>query len=70
MPVILDYKMPGMNGLELATWLKQRHPALPVITVSGSHREPREMARFVDAALGKGVPLRHILDRLDVLLAS
>jgi CheY-like chemotaxis protein len=68
--VILDYKMPGMNGLELATWLKQRHPALPVIMVSGSHPEPGEMAPFVDAALGKGVLLRHLLDRLDVLLAS
>jgi CheY-like chemotaxis protein len=66
--VILDYEMPGMNGLELATWLKQRHPKLPVIMISGSHPEPQEMAPFVDAALGKGVPLRHILDRLQVLL--
>jgi CheY-like chemotaxis protein len=68
--VILDYKMPGMNGLELAAWLKQRDPTLPVIMVSGSHPELEEMAPFVDAAMGKGVPLRHILDRLDLLLAS
>jgi CheY-like chemotaxis protein len=68
--VILDYEMPEMNGLELATWLKQRHPALPVIMISGSHPELEEMAPFVDAALGKGVPLRNILDRLRVLLAS
>ena len=67
--VILDYEMPGMNGLELATWLKQRHPTLPVIMVSGSHPDLEQMAPFVDAAMGKGVPLRHILDRLKVLLA-
>ena len=68
--VILDYEMPGMNGLELATWLKQRHPTLPVIMVSGSHPEPEDMAPYVDAAMVKGVPLRHILDRLELLLAS
>ena len=68
--VILDYEMPGMNGLELATWLKQRHPTLPVIMVSGSHPELEDMIPFVDAAMVKGGPLRHILDRLEVLLAS
>ena len=68
--VILDYEMPGMNGLELATWLKQRHPTLPVIMVSGSHPELEDMTPFVDVAMVKGGPLRHILDRLEVLLAS
>jgi CheY-like chemotaxis protein len=51
--VILDYEMPGMNGLEPATWLKQRHPTLPVIMVSGSHPDLEQMAPFVDAAMGK-----------------
>jgi CheY-like chemotaxis protein len=68
--VILDYEMPGMNGLELATWLKQRHPTLPVIMVSGSHPDLEQMAPFVDATIGKGVPLRHILDRLQLLLTA
>jgi CheY-like chemotaxis protein len=68
--VILDYEMPGMNGLELATCLKQRHPTLPVIMVSGSHPDLDQMAPFVDAAMGKGVPLRSILDRLQLLLAA
>jgi|SRR5579864_5679050 len=68
--VILDYEMPGMNGLELAAWLKQRYPRLPVIMISGSHPEPERMSPFVDATMEKGVPLRHILDQLQVLLAS
>jgi CheY-like chemotaxis protein len=46
-----------MNGLELATSLKQRHPTLPLIMVSGSHPDLEQMAPFVDAAMGKGVPL-------------
>jgi DNA-binding NtrC family response regulator len=68
--VILDYEMPGMNGLELATSLKKRDPTLPVIMVSGLHPELEEMTPFVDAAMGKGVPLQHILDRLQLLLAA
>ena len=66
--VILDYEMPGMNGLELAKWLKRRHPTLPVIMVSGSSPPLERMAPFVDAAIAKGVPFRNILDRLQVLL--
>jgi|HubBroStandDraft_4_1064222.scaffolds.fasta_scaffold06570_3 CheY-like chemotaxis protein len=58
--VILDYEMLGMNGLEPATWLKQRHPTLPVIMVSGSHPDLEQMAPFVNAAMGKGVPLQHL----------
>jgi hypothetical protein len=38
--------------------------------ISGSHPDVEEMTPFVDAALGKGVPLRHILERLQSLLAA
>jgi CheY-like chemotaxis protein len=68
--VILDYEMPGMNGLELAAWLKQLHPRLPVMMISGSHPDSDEMIPFVDAAMEKGVPLKNILDRLQLLLAT
>jgi len=68
--VILDYDMPGMNGLELAAWIKHLQPTLPVIMISGSHPVLEDMVPFVDAAMGKGVPLRNILDRLELLLAS
>ncbi len=32
---LIDFKMPGMNGEELATRLKQRHPGMPIIMISG-----------------------------------
>src|SRR5438270_7495762 len=33
--VILDYEMPEMNGVELASLIKNRHPSIPVIHYSG-----------------------------------
>ena len=34
--VVADVCMPGMNGLELAKQLRQSHPALPVLFMSGA----------------------------------
>jgi CheY-like chemotaxis protein len=33
--LVTDYGMPGMTGLELATALRRRRPALPVVIVTG-----------------------------------
>ena len=33
--VILDMKMPGMNGMEVLRLIKQRYPAIPVILLTG-----------------------------------
>lgn len=34
--VITDYHMPGMNGFELAQWIKANQPAIPVILITGN----------------------------------
>jgi len=68
--VILDYEMPEMNGLELAVHLKNRNPTLPVIMISGSPPMLEDMMPFVDAAMSKGVSVRNIVDRLELLIAS
>jgi DNA-binding NtrC family response regulator len=33
--VVADYKMPGVNGLEVVKLMRRRDPALPVLMVSG-----------------------------------
>ena len=33
--VITDYKMPGMDGVQLIQQLRKRYPAIPVILISG-----------------------------------
>lgn len=34
--VITDFSMPKMNGLELATKLKEQHPGTPVVLITGN----------------------------------
>ncbi len=68
--VVVDLEMPGMNGYELAERLKTLNPLLPVVMVSSSDPELEEMSPFVDAAIRKGVPIRNILDRIELLLAE
>ncbi|HOV86268.1 MAG TPA: response regulator [Syntrophobacteraceae bacterium] len=33
--VVLDVVMPGMGGLEILRWIKNRHPSIQVILLSG-----------------------------------
>jgi two-component system, OmpR family, response regulator CpxR len=67
---ILDYELPRMNGFELAVRLKQHDPHLPILMISGSVPELEDMAPFVDVALSKGVPVREIVEGLELLLAA
>ncbi|MBL7205118.1 MAG: response regulator [Desulfobacteraceae bacterium] len=46
--VLLDMKLNGMNGLDLLKEIRERHPHLPVILVTG-YRD--EMAQAIEAAL-------------------
>jgi DNA-binding response OmpR family regulator len=33
--VVLDFAMPGMNGVEVATEIRKRWPGLPILFVTG-----------------------------------
>ncbi len=32
--LMTDYQMPGMNGVQLARWFRQKHPEIPVLVVT------------------------------------
>jgi DNA-binding NarL/FixJ family response regulator len=36
---LLDFNMPGRDGLQLATELKADHPAMPIAVVSANHQD-------------------------------
>lgn len=41
--VVTDYAMPGMNGLDLATKIKQIKPELPIVLASGYAELPPQI---------------------------
>jgi DNA-binding NtrC family response regulator len=49
--LVTDYRMDGMNGLELAKLIRKKAPGLPVIVVSGN--SPVERSGEVDAWIEK-----------------
>ena len=51
--VLLDYKMPGMDGGTVAREMKRRAPTLPIIMISGN-RVPGEALANVDCFIPKG----------------
>jgi DNA-binding response OmpR family regulator len=51
--VVLDYWMSSMNGLAVATEMKQLRPTIPIIMLSGFASLPGEGVGVVDAWLQK-----------------
>lgn len=52
--VILDYKMPGMNGDVVAERMKRLKPSVPILMLSAYVDLPRETLTLVDMYLTKG----------------
>ncbi len=50
--VLSDLLMPGMTGTELARQVKESHPELPVVLVSGVNEIPPE-ANYADRFISK-----------------
>jgi two-component system, NarL family, response regulator len=62
--VLLDVGLPGMGGIEACQHIKQRHPHLPVLTLT-SHFQPALISRLMEAgAQGyclKGIAAEHLI---------
>jgi two-component system, OmpR family, response regulator CpxR len=66
--VLLDYLMPGMNGDELASQLRQRHPSLPLVVVSAIGQLPPKLLNSVDSHVQKGQPPEVLLSVISAVL--
>jgi CheY-like chemotaxis protein len=67
--VILDYKMPGMNGDVVAERMKQLKPSIPILMLSAYVDLPNETLALVDRYLTKGDGPQIMLKAVAELLA-
>ena len=64
---ILDYDMPEMDGGELASFIKNRFPMLPVILYTGSAGIPEDVLCCVDAVCAKAAPREELVAMIERL---
>jgi len=72
--IILDVDMPGLNGTDVLTRLRERDPQLPAVVTSGLPREDQRimaaMALPAVSYLCKPINLRRLLGCLDGVVES
>jgi DNA-binding NtrC family response regulator len=72
--VLTDLLMPDRDGTELITELRKKHPAMPVVAMSGGGRMPRgeylKIAKLfgAHAVLEKPFTAEQLLSTIDLLL--
>lgn len=68
--VVLDYKMPGMNGDVVAERMKRQKPKVPILILSAYIDLPRETLALVDRYVTKGESPVVLLEAVAELLAA
>ena len=66
--VVLDYKMPGMNGDIVAERMKRLKPSVPILMLSAYVDLPRETLALVDMYMTKGEGPLNMLESIARLL--
>ena len=66
--LVTDFRMEGMNGLELARKVHDKDPSLPVIIVTGYG--PLETGKEANACLGKEQLFPALLEKLRLILGD
>ncbi len=66
--MVTDFRMEGMNGLELARKVHDKHPDVPVIIVTGYG--PIDGGNDVDSVLSKEALFPDLLDKIKFYLSE
>jgi CheY-like chemotaxis protein len=68
--VVLDYSMPGMNGGEVASRMRQVKPKVPILLLSAYVGLPSDVTSLVDLYMTKGEGPDMLLQKLGSLLQA
>jgi CheY-like chemotaxis protein len=67
--VVLDYAMPGMNGAEVASRMREIKPEVPILLLSAYVGLPKEVTSLVDVYMTKGEGAPTLLKKLRTMLS-
>ena len=69
--VITDYSMPGINGLELLALVKERHPSIKRVLLTGRPEEGiiREAEPIVDLYMSKPCDISELVSRIEKMIS-
>jgi len=68
--ITMDLEMPRMNGVEAITRIKELHPKVPIVVLTGYHPRPEKVIEVGAARiLNKPLSLRELEQEIRVLLA-
>jgi CheY-like chemotaxis protein len=68
--VLLEYKREGMDAEAMAVHIKQRHPHLPIILLSGYVEMPERVLWLVDEYLLKSAPVEELVNVIERVYLS
>jgi DNA-binding NarL/FixJ family response regulator len=71
--ILLDIRLPGTSGLDALGKFRERHPAIPVVVLSGSESRDDVMRAIDGGAMGfipKSQPSRVMINALRLVLAG
>jgi CheY-like chemotaxis protein len=66
--VVLDFAMPGMNGGEVASSMRDVKPAVPILMLSAYTSLPQEVRDLVNLTMTKGEGAPALLKKLGSLV--
>jgi CheY-like chemotaxis protein len=68
--VVLDFAMPGMNGGQVAAYMRQKKPSVPILMLSAYMVLPEEVTQFVDLHMTKGEGAPVLIEKLNAILSK
>jgi DNA-binding NtrC family response regulator len=68
--VVVDYKMPGMDGEAVIREISKRELNIPVILISGSDSIPKEVMSSIQGFLQKPFTIQRLLLSLQAVMAT
>ncbi len=68
--VVLDYRMPGMTGDQLAARMKKLKPDIPIMLLSGYDRLPHAALRWTDTFVSKSAPPAEFVHAVSELIET